>query len=293
MSPFPPLRFDIGLVRLTLAELALYATLDPTSRILSITHPALFAGVPVEISVVYYRSGYAPADYASDADWDSRLLVERSRAIKCPTIALQLAGAKKVQQVLAEPGRLETFLARGSAADSTIPAVLTPSAGALLSDSFTSLYPLDNSPRGVAALALAYAQPQRFVLKPQREGGGNNIYKADIPAFLDALAAQDVGKVATAPREREAYILMDLIQPPRHIESIMVRAGESVGGRTQVISELGIYGVALFSANPTAVGGAHILVNQTAGHLLRTKGQDSDEGGVAVGYSVIDSPCLV
>jgi hypothetical protein len=34
-------------------------------------------------------------------------MLERSRAVKCPSIAYQLVGAKKVQQVLAEPGRLE------------------------------------------------------------------------------------------------------------------------------------------------------------------------------------------
>jgi len=34
-------------------------------------------------------------------------MLERSRAIKCPSAALHLAGTKKVQQVLASPGVLE------------------------------------------------------------------------------------------------------------------------------------------------------------------------------------------
>ena len=34
-------------------------------------------------------------------------MLERSRAIKCPSAAFHLAGTKKVQQVLAEPGVLE------------------------------------------------------------------------------------------------------------------------------------------------------------------------------------------
>ena len=41
--------------------------------------------------------------------WETRLLMERSRAIKCPDIATHLAGTKKVQQVLARPGVLEHF----------------------------------------------------------------------------------------------------------------------------------------------------------------------------------------
>lgn len=41
---------------------------------------------------------------------DARILMEQSRAIKCPTAALQLAGCKKVQQELAAPGVLERFI---------------------------------------------------------------------------------------------------------------------------------------------------------------------------------------
>ncbi len=35
--------------------------------------------------------------------------MERSLAVKCPDISTQLAGTKKVQQVLARPGVLEKF----------------------------------------------------------------------------------------------------------------------------------------------------------------------------------------
>jgi len=38
----------------------------------------------VEVSVVYYRAGYEPDHYSCDSDWESRLLIERSNAIKCP-----------------------------------------------------------------------------------------------------------------------------------------------------------------------------------------------------------------
>lgn len=40
-------------------------------------------------------------------EWSARLKIERSYAIKCPTIAYQLIGLKKIQQVLAEPKVLE------------------------------------------------------------------------------------------------------------------------------------------------------------------------------------------
>ena len=45
--------------------------------------------------------------FLSLQEWQARLLMERSVAIKCPTVAYHLAGAKKVQQELARPGVLE------------------------------------------------------------------------------------------------------------------------------------------------------------------------------------------
>ncbi|XP_033218866.1 glutathione synthetase, chloroplastic-like [Belonocnema kinseyi] len=62
------------------------------------------------IAVVYYRSGYGPSQYPTEAEWNVRLLIERSKAIKCPSIQYHLAGTKKVQQVLTQPGVVEKFL---------------------------------------------------------------------------------------------------------------------------------------------------------------------------------------
>ena len=42
-------------------------------------------------------------------------MMERSAAIKCPTVPYQLSGTKKVQQVLAQPGMVEKFLPEASA----------------------------------------------------------------------------------------------------------------------------------------------------------------------------------
>ena len=43
-------------------------------------------------------------------EWDARLLMERSLAIKSPGIQYHLAGTKKVQQALATPGSVERFI---------------------------------------------------------------------------------------------------------------------------------------------------------------------------------------
>jgi Eukaryotic glutathione synthase len=45
---------------------------------------------------VYLRAGYSPDDYPTAAHWNAREKLERSSAAKCPSVAFQLAGAKKV-----------------------------------------------------------------------------------------------------------------------------------------------------------------------------------------------------
>lgn len=56
------------------------------------------------ISVVYFRSGYTPNDYPTESEWKGRELIEQSCAAKCPSVAYQLTGSKKVQQELTKPG---------------------------------------------------------------------------------------------------------------------------------------------------------------------------------------------
>ena len=296
---------NIRCIRKTLAELASMQEGHATS--VRLPKHELFVTAPwsglkeedveqVEISVVYYRAGYTPTDYegkGNEKNWDARFLLEKSKAIKCPSVALQLAGAKKVQQVLSEEGVLERFLAsdeKGVKGEKYGAEAL-----AQLRASWSELYPLDpHSELGKQGYQLAMQQPQRFVLKPQREGGGNNIYKHDIPSALQEMAKRDE-KSKASTTEREGYILMSLIQPPAGVGNLLVKAGAGAHKGAvlapDVVSELGIYGTCLFGK--TQEGVIEIPLNAQGGHLLRTKGRDSDEGGVAVGFSVIDSPYLV
>jgi hypothetical protein len=65
-----------------------------------------------KVSVVYYRSGYSPNDYPSEIEWDVRVMIENSRAIKCPSIGYQLAGTKAIQAALYLPNVLEKYLTK-------------------------------------------------------------------------------------------------------------------------------------------------------------------------------------
>lgn len=276
-----------------------------------------------EISVVYFRAGYTPDDYPTNDEWEARALLEHSFAVKCPCIGYHLAGTKKVQQVLAEPGEVERFLtvqeeiamcrgvfaglfsldpandglpldpnspkssAKTGSALSTPPSMpssphLSPeplesglqlpkskeeggmSAMALDTEAnsrnlssgaaddwrdtgveeavasvheemnrLQSLYSGDKAavPDGgqyfsgedlelerpigrTAAIAAARANPPGYVLKPQREGGGNNLYGSEMLAAFDSLS----------PEELASYILMERIEPPS-VRNILLRNG--------------------------------------------------------------------
>lgn len=69
-----------------------------------VLHALRIASTP--ISVVYFRSGYTPNDYPTEREWKGREIVEQSSAAKCPSVAYQLAGSKKVQQELAKQGTI-------------------------------------------------------------------------------------------------------------------------------------------------------------------------------------------
>lgn len=274
----------IRVVRQTFSEIAsrIKASTNDPNRTLILSHPVLVA---IEISVVYFRAGYGPSDYTSSTDWDTRKTLELSRAIKCPSIAVQLAGAKKVQQVLAEPGELEPLLSSLN---------LPASSAAEMRETFTDLYPLDDSPLGKQGYELAMKSPQNFVLKPQREGGGNNVYREDIPKFLNELEQSSTSEQG-AIAKRQAYILMSLIKPPAGLGNYLVKAGAGAGAvlAKDTVSELGVYGAVLFENGSGREGRIKVHHHQSGGYLLRTKGRESDEGGVAVGFSVIDSPFLI
>lgn len=218
-----------------------------------------------EVSIVYYRSGYSPSDYSSDAEttWNARFHLEISSAIKCPSLLTQLSGSKKVQQVLTERGMVKKLLPEAS--DDVLESLLS---------TFVVIHPLDDSEEGKKAKKLAFEEPHRFVLKPQREGGGNNVYKEDIPDHLKKLPES----------EWAAYILMELISPPTHKNKI-IREGKLY--HEDIISELGVFGTIVFNEET-----GEIKLNKTAGHLLRSKFSTSDEGGVAAGFGCIDNVYL-
>lgn len=241
----------IHMKRITLLQLA-DATIDD-ERCLRLPSGAY-------VSVAYLRAGYVPTDYPTNAEWVARARLEEANIPVCPSAAVQLTGSKKVQQVLDAPNVLERF-------------VPDPSMAAAIRATFASQLSLDPSDNAEAHAKLAIDRPDDFVLKPQREGGGNNLYGNEMrDALLDM-----------TPQQRSAYVLMERIRPTT-THNALIRDGQCTP--TQVVSELGVYGIIV----------AHhgkVLLNDTAGTLLRSKSALKDDGGVAAGVAVLDSARLV
>ncbi|WOH14397.1 hypothetical protein DCAR_0933916 [Daucus carota subsp. sativus] len=236
----------ITTVRKTLAEISAQGKLQPDGTLV-IDGEA--------IAVIYFRAGYAPTDYPTESEWRARLLMEQSSAVKCPSISYHLVGTKKIQQELAKPDVLERFLDNKDHV-------------AKLRKCFAGLWSLEES----NVFKDAIERPELYVMKPQREGGGNNIYGNDVREALLRLQNEETNEDA-------AYILMQRIFPVV-APTILMRDGSC--HKDSAVSELGIYGAYLRNKE-------NVVVNDHAGYLMRTKVSSSNEGGVAAGFAVLDS----
>ncbi|KZV46407.1 glutathione synthetase, chloroplastic [Dorcoceras hygrometricum] len=243
-------RYHVRSIRKTLADI------DAQGKLLR-DGTLVVDGEPV--AVVYFRAGYAPTDYPSESEWKARLLMEQSSAVKCPSISYHLAGTKKIQQELAKPNILERFLENKDDIEK-------------VRKCFAGLWSLDDS----NIIKDAIERPGSYVMKPQREGGGNNIYGDDLKLALERM--EKAGN-----EENAAYILMQRIFPASY-PAILVRDGISF--KDNVISELGVFAVYLRNKNK-------VILNEHSGYLMRTKVSSSNEGGVAAGFAVLDSVYLV
>ncbi|MBI3927278.1 MAG: hypothetical protein HY319_17205 [Armatimonadetes bacterium] len=213
-----------------------------------------------KIAVAYFRAGYSPVHYDEAACWQARRLIENSSAISVPSVATQLANTKKIQQVLTDPADLHRFV--------------TGEGAARLQRSFVRFARISDEiewkgTRGRAG-QVAARHSGDWVLKPHREGGGNNF-------FGDGL----VRKLGEIGDEHEAFILMERIhqRPFRSVRLIDNRVHDGL-----CVTELGYFGVYLH-----VPGEDQPRLNYARGYLQRTKDVANDEGLVLGGFSFLDA----
>ena len=212
-----------------------------------------FRGRPVVVA--YFRAGYSPTHYENPKTWEARKRIESSDAISVPAIGTQLANTKKIQQVLASREHLEKFLTRDEATQ-----ILNVQ--------------VKMTPVSQESKEAALKNPADWVMKPFREGGGNNFFHQEMVDKLNTMSAQ----------ESEAFILMEAIRQPS-FRGIRMVNDQVVDG--SCVTELGHFTTCLYEP-----GKNDPEFNRTHGYLLRTKNEENTEGLVLGGYSYLDAVAL-
>nr|CAX69328.1 glutathione synthetase [Schistosoma japonicum] len=225
-----------------------------------------------EIAVVYFRTGYTPDAFPDEETWNVKYQLEQSLAIKCPCIQYMLANTKIIQAALSKPKYLSRFFQPDSASYVNI------------LSTFVHQYTLDEEMEISDATEIQYAvndcllRPDDYVLKPQREGGGNNYFGEELAQKLKSIITHS---------ERKFYILMKRIQPYTFENYILNSSSMFEESKARkMVTEMGIFGAILARKN-------HIFLNECSGHLLRSKPLESNEGGIVAGFGCLDSPFLV
>ena len=106
-------------------------------------------------------------------------MIEASRAVKLPNMALTLINFKKAQQALQAKGTIERFVSRIK-----VEGLDQTQLKAMIEANFARIYDFDDEEAQEGLIQLVTNNPQGFVLKPQREGGSNNYYGDEILTTL-------------------------------------------------------------------------------------------------------------
>jgi glutathione synthase len=231
-----------------------------------------FSDQELEVSVIYYRAGFEPREY-DERGKQTRLQLELSGAIKAPDILAHLTTLKAVQQALTEPGVVAKLLPNASAVEIED-----------LTSTFMPMHKLSPINPEIHHIATSQELSASYVLKPNLEGGGHNIYRSDIPVHLSRVP----------PDSWEHCILMRLIEPPKNVQGLLLTNEEVYEG--DVVSELGIVGTSIWRRRPKGkgeVGEVEIVRNDVAGWTFKTKPAAKDEMSVVKGYGCFDCPELV
>ncbi|KAG8345181.1 Eukaryotic glutathione synthase ATP binding domain [Trypanosoma vivax] len=238
------------------------------------------------VAVVYFRSTYAPADFPTEEFWNTRLALERSSAIKCPSVPHHLLTFKKMQQLLCDVERVLIPVAFKGNKEKALQ----------LRRHFMSQHSLNPNEVGAAKveeiIQKVLERPEQFVLKPQREGGGNLLSGSRMVEALKVTKERDLN---TYNKIRREYIVMSRICYPVQTGSILARGGV-VQLEKNMCSEVGIFGTILSGSKGTCnkdSGSGEVLLNAFSGYTVRSKPANVDDGGVIAGVAALDSLLLV
>ncbi|UJR34111.1 hypothetical protein I4U23_021518 [Adineta vaga] len=197
--------------------------------------------------------------------WQAYIMLESSRAIKCPSLRYHLAGMKCFQLALTKESFLEEiFQEKEQFIDD-------------MKDITEEMFTIEQAMNDPVIQQRILDKPESFYLKQSREGGGN--------VYCGPLLKERLEQILIA-KQSKRYFLMSRIYAP--IQQSLIRSPTANGNiiEQQINSELGIFG-SLISQNE------RILFERTGGYLLRSKPSMNIEGGIASGQGYIDSIYLI
>ena len=217
------------------------------------------------ISLFYFRAGYTENDYPNEESWLGRELIELSTAIKVPDINTFLTTFKIFQYELSKP----QILMRYCHSELIINDILR---------FFGGIYNIrDMSSEKVKELfSKIKAEPTKYILKPMKEGGGNNITGDKLKDIIPEEDSEISDLI-------ENSVVVEKIESYEH-EGLVIR-NEKLKVQNS-ISEFSIYGIILTNENK-------LIINKSVSFLVRTKDKESIEGGIIEGAGAIDIPCLL
>ena len=217
------------------------------------------------ISLFYFRATYSENDYPNEESWQSRELIELSTAIKVPDINTFLTTFKIFQYELSKPQILMHYVQNELIINDII-------------RFFGGIYYIrDMSQENINDLFNKIKlEPDKYILKPMKEGGGNNITGEK----LKELIPEENSEINDIIKNS---VIVDRIDSYTH-EGLILR-DEKLNVQNS-ISEYSIYGIILTNEN-------NVIINKSVSFLVRTKNKESVEGGIIEGAGAIDIPCLL
>ncbi|SBT36418.1 glutathione synthetase (GS) [Plasmodium ovale wallikeri] len=248
-----------------------------------------------EVSVIYFRSLYSPAHF-SEVTWALREMIEYSDSVKIPSLPYQLVGLKRIQMLLLDDNILRKYISFDVNKKKKTEEQIVRDINMLKKTFALQVDPSLTENSDIVSQAIK--NENNFLLKPQREGGKNNLHGQDVRETLMLYYNSE------EKRKLSYYVLMQRLFPSlftavhcrtRH------KGGETTNGKDthgeeeplfvtfspeHSISEISLFHNFIFRENEN-------VLNEQKGYLVRTKNAAENEGGAICGISSLDSFFLV
>ena len=194
-------------------------------------------------------------------------MIELSTAIKCPNVDTFLCTFKVFQYYLQKPEIMKKFISEDLIAND-------------IRRFFVKIFYVNDMTEEEKKTVFKEIREDigKYIIKPQKEGGGNNYYNEDILKILPS-----EGDESNISEVLKHSMIMERINPPEY-DTLVLFNNTLV--KQNCVSEISVYGIILSDDEK-------VILNESVGFLLRTKEKSNQEGGVLVGFSSIDLPYFV